>query len=124
MQQLKSIAEDYRRHQDILEQRKKEIISLKKETESEENNRESYLADVERNLEKQLHNRQMDYKSGGISAVNQSNPTEELHNRDFIELATVDEFSLYEKRPVNARGGRGGTRGRGGSGRGRKRKQT
>lgn len=62
MQQLKSINDDYKRHKEILEQRKKEIQALKKETESEDKNRESFLLEVEKNLEKQLQNRQQSFE--------------------------------------------------------------
>lgn len=128
MQQLKSIAEDYRRHQEILEQRKKEIISLKRETENEENNRESYLADVEKNLDRQLQSRQQLHSSTNTSMNcrgDESGVTDELHNPNHLELTSIDEYAPYGAAPHSRLGGAGNSSSRrgGGAGRGRKRRQ-
>lgn len=96
MQQLKSIADDYRRHQDILEQRKKEIENLKKETENEDKNRAAYLEDVEKKLEKSLQTRQQ-LRQGGDDTINPSRggPFDELYDPNYCELTSVDEFAPY-----------------------------
>ena len=121
MQQLKSISEDHRRHQDILEQRKKEILGLKKETENEENNRESYLASVEKNLERELRNRQQ-MRLGNLESCSSGGAiTDEVRNPDHCELTSVDEYSLYGG---NAPHSRGGTSSKRGATRGRKKKPT
>lgn len=125
MQQLKSIADDYRRHQEILEQRKKEIVSLKKETENEEKNREAFLADVEKQLEKQLQNRQQMRQTGSYPLVSSNSIDDELRNPDHIELTSIDEYAPYGTAPhsrVRGAGG-GGSRGRGGAGGGRARRK-
>lgn len=58
MQQLRSINEDYRRHEQILEMKRHEKERLKKDCESEEKNREAYLLDVEKKLEIELQDQQ------------------------------------------------------------------
>lgn len=124
MGQLRSIAEDYSRHQDILEQRKKEIQALKRQIEKEEKERDAYLADVEKKLEKQLQDRQklirdgslpFQLKSGGADDL-----TEEFVNPDHIELTSVDEYAPYGvaphsriPQPTAPGSGRVGGRGRG-----------
>lgn len=119
MQQLKSIAEDYQRHQNILEQRKKEIIAIKKETENEENNRPTYLANVEKNLEKQLQDR----KQMGQSLSSFNTVTDEVHDSNHLELASIDEYAPYGA-ASHSRMSNSNPPKRGGSARGRKRKQT
>lgn len=97
MQQLKSIADDFRRHQDILQQRKKEIENLKKETENEEKNREAYLNDVEKKLERSLENRQQ-MRQGGVEEFRNpggSGAFDEIHDPNYCELTSVDEFAPY-----------------------------
>lgn len=58
MQQLRSINDDYRRHEQILDMKRNEKERLKKDYESEEKNRDSYLADVEKKLEIELQDHQ------------------------------------------------------------------
>lgn len=93
MQQLKSIADDYARHQSILECRKKEIEALKKEVEMEEKNRDAYLADIEKNLDRDINARQQMNQTAGTSA----GLTGEVHDPNYIELTSVDEFAPYGK---------------------------
>lgn len=118
MQQLKSIAEDYRRHQLMLEQRKKEIEGLKKETENEDKNRAAYLADVEKNLERSLQSRQQMQQGtvDEILGVGKPGIFDEICNPNYCELTTVDELKPYgsasQPRSNSNRGGRGGARGR------------
>lgn len=115
---MKSIAEDYHRHQEILEQRRKEIIALKAEAENEDKNRKKYIAEKERELEKQLQNRQQMRQSSlsGLRAqLNDDDLTDELYNPVHLELASVDEYAPYGPTPQSrlpkAPRGRGGARG-------------
>lgn len=114
MQQLKSIADDYRRHQDILEQRKKEIENLKKETENEDKNRAAYLEDVEKKLERSLQTRQQLRQGvGGDEVMNSSRgPFDELHDPNYCELTSVDEFAPYGKAATSRTNTRRGARAR------------
>lgn len=132
MAQLRSIAEDYRRHQDILESRKTEVRNLKKEIEKERNGREAYLADVEKKLDQQIQERQRTISAGGlpftagIGIFDQDDGGRA--SPDNIQLTSVDEYAPYgtttqARGPGARRGGRGG-RGRGvGRGRGRRSKE-
>ena len=123
MNQIRSISEDYNRHQAILEQRKKEIQTLKREIEREEKDRGAYLADVEKKLEQQVQERQKALRSGGlpfglISGGNNSGGgvAEELNVPDRLELTSVDEYAPYGQAPhsrIPASGGRSRGRGRG-----------
>lgn len=125
MQQLKSIAADQRRHTEILELRKRELVVVKREAEDEEKNRESYLEGVRAHFEKQLQARQLLRKTGGVQVSRLSNQTEscgitdELFQPDSIELTTIDEYAPYGRAaaPKEARGG-----GRNSSTRGRRRR--
>lgn len=96
MHQLRSIAEDYKRHQDILEFRKKEITDMKKEIENEENGRDAYLADFEKNLEKQLQARQNLRGQGSVEGLFPSGTLDddfdELNN---LELTSINEYAPY-----------------------------
>lgn len=118
MHQLKFIAEDYKRHQDILEQRKKEIIGLKRETENEEKNREAYLASVEKDLERRLQDRQQ-----GTSLLARSlasiDVCDEVNNPNHIELTSIDEYAPYGTAP-HSRVSANSRRGRSSRGRGRR----
>lgn len=121
MCQIKSIADDYSRNQEILEQRKKEIQSLNKEIETEEKDREAYLADVEKKLEKQMQDRQRAVRGGSLPFVSSSrnstsNLTDDLNNPNHIELTSVDEYAPYGAAPhsrVNIAGRSSNPRGRG-----------
>jgi chromosome segregation ATPase len=120
MNQIKSIADDYNRHQDILEQRKKEIQSLNKEIEKEQSGREAYLADVERKLEKQLQDRQNALRGGALpfqtsNRAESSSLATDSNDPNNIQLTSVDEYAPYGVAPhsrVRA-GPRGRARGRG-----------
>mgnify|MGYP000959889501 CR=1 FL=1 len=90
---MKSITQDYERLQKILEQRKVEIVRLKKEAEEWESNREAYLAQVEKDQERLLRHRQLTGHSSGL------NITDEVHNPEHIELASIDEFAPYGTAP-------------------------
>lgn len=124
MQQLKSISEDYRRHQEILEQRKREISTLKKEIENEENNRESYLASYEKDCERTLQARKQLKELGSLAAS--TSVANEVRDPNHLELESVDEYAPYGPAPHSRvhnanstapkRGG--STRGRRGRGRG------
>lgn len=137
MAQLKSIAEDYNRHKDILAKRKDEIVALRKEVEREESGRDAYLKGFEKKLEKHLRDRQLLLRGGsGPSALNIGNDNpllDELNNPGHLELTSVDEYAPYgpaphsrldpgPSKPTCSRGrGRGRRRGGGGgaaSGRG------
>lgn len=131
LQQLKSIAEDQHRHQRILEQRQQELSGLKTECEREEKGRDSFLANVEKIYEKQIQQRQQALTQGTQSLYNDDG---ELRDRDYIELATVDEYAPYgpatnskssrasntRAQPARASGTSRGRSGRGRSGRGRR----
>ena len=125
MGQLRHIAEDYSRHQDILEQRKKEIQDLKKEIDLEEKNRNSYLADVEKKLEKQLQDRKKALRSGSLPFPTSTvdTLTDELFNPNHLELTSVDEYAPYGAAPNSRVGASGRNTGRAtGRGRGRRRR--
>lgn len=123
MNQIRSISEDYNRHQEIWDQRKKEIQTLKREIEREEKERGTYLADVEKKLEQQLQERQKALRSDGLpfgmisSGTNRAGGiADELNNPDHIELTSVDEYAPYGAAPhsrMPASGNRSGTRNRG-----------
>lgn len=125
MAQIKSIADDYSRHKEILEQRKKEIQSLNKEIEQEKKGRDAYLADVEKKLEKQLQDRQNALRGGTLpfQSTNRNEPrgmADDLNNPNHIELTSFDEYAPYGAAPhsrleSNARssGSRSRARGRG-----------
>ena len=121
MAQIKSIADDYNRHQEILEQRKKEIQSLNKEIEQEQKGRAAYLADVERKLEKHLQDRQNAIRGGSLpfhtNIRNESRGlTDDLNNPNHIELTTVDEYAPYGTAPhsrIDSNARSSGSRGRG-----------
>ena len=122
MAQLRSIADDYDRNQNILGLRKNEIQSLKKEIEREERDREGYLADVEKKLEKKLQDRLKASRGGGLPFMttlrnSDHGLTDELNNPAHIELASVDEYAPYGTAPHSRirGGGRGSGRGRGGA---------
>lgn len=119
MNQLRSISEDHARHQDILEQRKKEIISLKKEIEREEQGREAYLFDVERKMQEKIAERQKSIGNGNLPFGPMTSGTslnDELHNPDHLELTSVDEYAPYGEAPHSRVSARGGGRARGGRG--------
>lgn len=126
MHQIKSIAEDYQRLQNILQQRKKDIESLRRETELEEKNRGAFLEDVRKKLDIQLQER-IRMRQGGASVDELFNQaiSEEARNPNHLELTSIDEHYLYGTTSGEAststgrRGGRGG--GGEGSSRGRKR---
>lgn len=99
MGQIRSISEDYSRHQEILEQRKKEIQSLKREIEREERDRAAYLMDVEKKLDKQLQDRQKALRSGSLPFGLPSSVNDEQHNPDHLELTSVDEYAPYGTAP-------------------------
>lgn len=127
MQQLKSITADHRRHTEILELRKQELIVVKREAEDEEKNRESYLEGVRTNFEKQLQARQLLRKTGGVQLSRPNNSTsscgiaDELFQPDYVELTSIDEYAPYG-RATGAKGGRANAGNRDGSARGRKRR--
>lgn len=125
MQQLRSIAEDQRRHQGLLEHRRREIAQIKKEIENEEKGREAYLADVEKNLNKQLQDRQELSRGSGFPISSAGGPNDESVHRDNIELESINEYAPYgptsTSRPTQPRSRRGGAA-RGGPGRGRGRR--
>lgn len=141
MAQMRFIAEDYDRHQQILELRKRDIQSLKREIEREEKDRAAYLADVEKKLDKQIQDRQKALRGGGLpftSSLGNTDGdfTDELNNPDHIELTSVDEYAPYGAAPhsrIRGTGrtssGRGGiaattaTKSGGGGGRGRGRRR-
>lgn len=129
MAQLKSIAEDYNRHKDILAKRKDEIVAIKKEVEREENGREAYLQGFEKKLEKHLRDRQQLIRGGAgpscINAMGTDNPLlGELNNPDHLELATVDEYAPYGLAPHSRiNNNPGPSRGAGSRGRGRGRRR-
>lgn len=117
MQQLKSITVDHRRHLDILELRKHELVVIKRETEDEEKNRETHLENLRNNLEKQLQNRMLAKQSSSGFIPSSGGITDELFNPASLELDTIDEYAPYGS-AINSRGskttagGRGGTRGK------------
>lgn len=98
MNQLKSIAEDYKRHQEILEFRKKEIVDMKKEIEKEESGREAYLADFEKNLEKQLQARQNSRGQGG-SLFPANGFDDDIDDPNELELTSINEYAPYGAAP-------------------------
>lgn len=137
--QMRSISEDYNRHQEILEFRKKEVQALKKEIEKEEKGRSAYLSDVERKLSKKIEERQKAARgSGGClnfttsSIRDETNPHDEPQNGEPIELSGVDEYALYGEAPHSRLRGKGRAPtqrdgvatngGPGGRGRGRRRR--
>lgn len=128
--QLKSIAEDYNRHKDILAKRKDEVIALRKEVEREESDREAHLANYEKRLEKQLRERQQLARGGSLNVATSNGLApnnhllDELNNPNHIELTSIDEYAPYGLAPHSridpsvAASSRGGARGaRGGRGR-------
>lgn len=122
MNQLRSIAEDYKRHQDILEFRKKEIADMKKEIEKEENGREAYLAAFEKNLEKTLQARQAKGNTG--DSLFPFSGMDDDFDEPELQLTSINEYDPYGKAAdtnattttTGAKRGRG-SRGRGGRGR-------
>lgn len=121
MGQLRSIAEDYSRHQDILEQRKDEIETTKKEIEKEEEGRDVYLADVERKLERQLQDRQRAMNNGGLPSQLMRDLTDESNDPD-IQLTSVDEYAPYGTAPHSRMLATSSGRGAGRGGRGKRRR--
>lgn len=123
MNQIRSISEDYNRHQQIWEQRKKEIQALKREIEREEKGRGAYLADFEKKQEQHLQERQKTLRGGGLpfdmisgGTSSGGGVTDELNNPDHIELTSVDEYAPYGAAPhsrIPASGSRSSGRGRG-----------
>lgn len=126
MQQLRSIVDDYQRHEKILDQRKTEVNNLKKQIESEGKNREAVLKSLKDNLERSLNTR-IEQRLDSIGASCSSRPVEgRLFNSDhlkdnYIELASFEEFnpqdvncpsqtarkqSNYRARRSRGRGGR------------------
>lgn len=128
MGQIKSIADDYKRHQEILEQRKKEIQSLNKEIEQEQKGREAYLIDVEKKLEKQVQDRQNQIRGGSLpfqisNRGETGGLTDDLNNPNHVELTSVDEYAPYGAAPhsrMNANARSSGSRGGRARGRGRR----
>lgn len=124
--QLKSIAEDYNRHKDILAKRKDEIVALRKEVEREESGRDAYLKGFEKKLEKHLWDRQLLLRGGGGPSVNISNDNpllDELNNPDHLELTSVDEYAPYGLAPHSRLNGPGPSKSTGSRGRGRGRRR-
>lgn len=103
--QLKSIAEDYNRHKDILAKRKEEVNTLRNEYEREEKGREAHLANYERRLENQLRERQQTVRGGSLDVSTSNGSTtnnhllDELNNPDHIELISIDEYAPYGLAP-------------------------
>lgn len=117
--QLKHITQDYTRHQQILEQRKKEIERLRIETDNEVKNRDANVTQLQKNLDKSLQERQQMMR-GDIPMPSFSGITDEVVNPNHVEceLTSIEVLNPYGS-SNQRRGGNAARRGRGGSRRAR-----
>lgn len=99
MQQLKSISDDFKRHQEILETRKKESLNIEKEIEKEESGRESYLISYAKDRDKTLEARKQLKHLGDVANQATNKTSNEVNDPDFIELESVDEYAPYGVAP-------------------------
>lgn len=98
MAQMKSITDDVKRHQEILETRKREIEKIKIEVEKEISGREAYLIQYEKDLERQLQARKQNQHGAFadlLSSTSGGGVTDELHNQNHVELQSIDEYAPY-----------------------------